>query len=214
MTQSCCARRWRRRSRRRASGSSARPRTFPGCSRSSLASDRTWRSWTCGCRRRIRRRAWRPHGTSAGRSPRLPSSCCRSTSRRATRSISSARTLAGIGYLLKERVTRLDDLADAVRRVAAGGSVIDPEVVARLLGRPRSHSPLDELTLARARDPRADGRGPLECRDRPAAHARAQDRRGPRPRGLLEAGTRARGRGPSAGARRACLPRDAGPAAS
>ena len=53
---------------------------------------------------------------------------------------------AGIGYLLKERVTRLDDLADAVRRVAAGGSVIDPEVVARLLGRPRSHSPLDELT--------------------------------------------------------------------
>ena len=53
---------------------------------------------------------------------------------------------AGIGYLLKERVTRLDDLADAVRRVAAGGSVIDPEVVARLLGRPRRHSPLDELT--------------------------------------------------------------------
>jgi DNA-binding NarL/FixJ family response regulator len=53
---------------------------------------------------------------------------------------------AGIGYLLKDRVTRLDDLADAVRRVAAGGSVIDPEVVARLLGRPRRHSPLDELT--------------------------------------------------------------------
>ena len=53
---------------------------------------------------------------------------------------------AGIGYLLKDRVTRLDDLADAVRRVAAGGSVIDPEVVARLLGRPRLHSQLDELT--------------------------------------------------------------------
>ena len=53
---------------------------------------------------------------------------------------------AGVGYLLKERVTRLTDLADAVRRVAAGGSVIDPEVVARLLGRPRRHSPLDELT--------------------------------------------------------------------
>jgi len=53
---------------------------------------------------------------------------------------------AGIGYLLKDRVTRLEDLADAVRRVAAGGSVIDPEVVARLLGRPRRHSPLDELT--------------------------------------------------------------------
>jgi DNA-binding NarL/FixJ family response regulator len=53
---------------------------------------------------------------------------------------------AGIGYLLKERVTKVADLADAVRRVAAGGSVIDPEVVARLLGRQRAHSPLDELT--------------------------------------------------------------------
>jgi DNA-binding NarL/FixJ family response regulator len=53
---------------------------------------------------------------------------------------------AGIGYLLKDRVTRLEDLADAVRRVSSGGSVIDPEVVARLLGRPRRHSPLDELT--------------------------------------------------------------------
>ncbi len=53
---------------------------------------------------------------------------------------------AGIGYLLKERVVRIDDIAEAVRRVAAGGSVIDPEVVARLLGRAREHSPLDELT--------------------------------------------------------------------
>jgi DNA-binding NarL/FixJ family response regulator len=53
---------------------------------------------------------------------------------------------AGVGYLLKQRVMKLDDLSDAVRRVAAGGSVIDPEVVARLLGRRRSHSPLDELT--------------------------------------------------------------------
>ncbi len=53
---------------------------------------------------------------------------------------------AGVGYLLKDRVTRIADLAEAVRRVAAGGSVIDPEVVARLLGRPRAHTPLDELT--------------------------------------------------------------------
>ncbi len=53
---------------------------------------------------------------------------------------------SGVGYLLKDRVTKLEDLADAVRRVAAGGSVMDPEVVARLLGRPRRHSPLDELT--------------------------------------------------------------------
>jgi DNA-binding NarL/FixJ family response regulator len=53
---------------------------------------------------------------------------------------------AGIGYLLKDRVSRVADLAEAVRRVANGGSVIDPEVVGRLLGRPRHHSPLDELT--------------------------------------------------------------------
>jgi DNA-binding NarL/FixJ family response regulator len=58
---------------------------------------------------------------------------------------------SGVGYLLKDRVTRVADLAEAVRRVAAGGSVIDPEVVARLLGRPRTHSPLDELT-SRERD--------------------------------------------------------------
>jgi DNA-binding NarL/FixJ family response regulator len=53
---------------------------------------------------------------------------------------------SGIGYVLKDRVTRVADLAESVRRVAAGGSVIDPEVVARLLGKPRAHSPLDELT--------------------------------------------------------------------
>jgi DNA-binding NarL/FixJ family response regulator len=53
---------------------------------------------------------------------------------------------AGVGYLLKDRVTRVADLADAVRRVAAGGSVIDPEVVSRLLGRQRGRSALDELT--------------------------------------------------------------------
>jgi DNA-binding NarL/FixJ family response regulator/class 3 adenylate cyclase len=58
---------------------------------------------------------------------------------------------AGVGYLLKDRVARLEDLSDAVRRVAAGGSVIDPAVVARLLGRPRRHSRLDELT-ARERE--------------------------------------------------------------
>jgi DNA-binding NarL/FixJ family response regulator len=58
---------------------------------------------------------------------------------------------AGVGYLLKDRVARLTDLSDAIRRVAGGGSVIDPEVVGRLLGRPRRHSPLDELT-ARERE--------------------------------------------------------------
>ena len=52
----------------------------------------------------------------------------------------------GVGYLLKERVGDLAELIDAVRRVGSGGSVVDPEVVGQLLGRPRHHGPLDELT--------------------------------------------------------------------
>jgi DNA-binding NarL/FixJ family response regulator len=52
----------------------------------------------------------------------------------------------GVGYLLKDRVDDLDDFADAVRRIAKGGSVIDPEVVAQLVGRRRAKVPLDDLT--------------------------------------------------------------------
>jgi DNA-binding NarL/FixJ family response regulator len=52
----------------------------------------------------------------------------------------------GVGYLLKDRVEDIHDFADAVRRVARGGSVIDPEVVAQLVGRPRKSTPLDDLT--------------------------------------------------------------------
>jgi DNA-binding NarL/FixJ family response regulator len=51
----------------------------------------------------------------------------------------------GSGYLLKERVADIAMFADAVRRVAAGQVVIDPEIVARLL-RPAARDPLDELT--------------------------------------------------------------------
>ena len=52
----------------------------------------------------------------------------------------------GVGYLLKEKVGDLCMFTDAVRRVAAGGSALDPDVVARLIGRPRRNSPLDQLT--------------------------------------------------------------------
>ena len=52
----------------------------------------------------------------------------------------------GMGYLLKDRVEDLDELSDAIRRVARGGSVIDPEVVAQLVGRQRAHAPIDDLT--------------------------------------------------------------------
>ena len=52
----------------------------------------------------------------------------------------------GTGYLLKERVADAGELADAVRRVAAGGVVIDPGVVAQLVGRRRVRNPLDTLS--------------------------------------------------------------------
>ena len=52
----------------------------------------------------------------------------------------------GMGYLLKDRVDDLEDFGDAVRRIARGGSVIDPEVVAQLVGRRRAHVPLDDLS--------------------------------------------------------------------
>ena len=51
-----------------------------------------------------------------------------------------------LGYLLKDRVANVQEFTDAVRRVGAGGSVIDPEVVARLVGRARVESPIDDLT--------------------------------------------------------------------
>ncbi len=52
----------------------------------------------------------------------------------------------GVGYLLKERVTDVSTLLDAVQRVAAGGSVIDPQVVSQLLRRHRHGDPLGELS--------------------------------------------------------------------
>jgi DNA-binding NarL/FixJ family response regulator len=50
------------------------------------------------------------------------------------------------GYLLKDRVADVDSFTDAVRRVASGGSALDPEVVALLLGRRRREDPLQSIT--------------------------------------------------------------------
>src|SRR5206468_2091807 len=52
----------------------------------------------------------------------------------------------GIGYLLKDRISDLEQFAGAVRRVGEGGSALDPAVVSQLVGRRRSEGPLDELT--------------------------------------------------------------------
>jgi DNA-binding NarL/FixJ family response regulator len=53
---------------------------------------------------------------------------------------------AALGYLLKERVSDIGALKDAIARVAEGECVLDPTIVARLLKRPRRPGPLDELT--------------------------------------------------------------------
>jgi DNA-binding NarL/FixJ family response regulator len=57
-----------------------------------------------------------------------------------------AENAEGVGYLLKDRVGDIDRFIDTVRRVADGGSALDPEVVSQMLARRRSHDPLDELT--------------------------------------------------------------------
>jgi DNA-binding NarL/FixJ family response regulator len=52
----------------------------------------------------------------------------------------------GVGYLLKERVGKVEEFAEAAARVAAGGSALDPEIVARMLGRRRKRSRVEELS--------------------------------------------------------------------
>ena len=51
-----------------------------------------------------------------------------------------------LGYLLKERVSEIGVLKDAIQRIAEGECVLDPTIVARLIRRPRRPGPLDELT--------------------------------------------------------------------
>jgi DNA-binding NarL/FixJ family response regulator len=52
----------------------------------------------------------------------------------------------GVGYLLKDRVAEVERFTEAIREVAGGGSVLDPEVVAHMLGRREADRPLDVLT--------------------------------------------------------------------
>ena len=55
-------------------------------------------------------------------------------------------TAIGVGYLLKDRVMEAQGFVEAVKQVARGGSVLDPEVVAQMLDRRRSGGPIDRLT--------------------------------------------------------------------
>ena len=88
----------------------------------------------------------------------------------------------GVGYMLKDRVSDLDRFVEGVKRVGEGGSVLDPEVVSRLLGPPPRGRPAGRDLPARARRARADGRGALQPRDRrpswssPSAPSRSTSR--------------------------------------
>ena len=57
-----------------------------------------------------------------------------------------AENAEGVGYLLKDRVADVERFVDSVRRVGEGGSALDPEVVARLVGRRRREDPLSVLS--------------------------------------------------------------------
>jgi DNA-binding NarL/FixJ family response regulator/class 3 adenylate cyclase len=57
-----------------------------------------------------------------------------------------AESTQGLGYLLKDRVSDIEEFASSVRRIAEGGSALDPAVVSQLLGRSRREDPLGELT--------------------------------------------------------------------
>jgi len=57
-----------------------------------------------------------------------------------------AESAEGVGYLLKDRVADVEQFASSVRRVAEGGSVLDPDVVSQLIGRRRRDDPLEQLT--------------------------------------------------------------------
>jgi len=58
-----------------------------------------------------------------------------------------AENAAGMGYLLKDRITDLDEFAAAIRRVGAGGSALDPGIVSELLGKSRNDAALEHITV-------------------------------------------------------------------
>ena len=112
----------------------------------------------------------------------------------------------GIGYLLKDRVLNGAQFADAVRRVAGGGTALDPEVIAQLLDPQLRRRRPGHAQPAGAGSARPDGRGPLERRHRPAAGDHRAGRGQAHRLDLHAAGPAALRRRQPAGARRRHLP--------
>ena len=69
----------------------------------------------------------------------------------------------GVGYLLKDRISDVAQFVDAIRRVAAGGTAMDPEVISQLLSRHQESSPVSHLDAAGTGSALAHGRGPVQC---------------------------------------------------
>ena len=79
-----------------------------------------------------------------------------------------ADSTGGIGYLLKDRVLDSDQFVEAIRRVAAGGTAMDPEVIARLLARNTDNDAVERAQFARTLGAGPHGGGPDQRRHRPA----------------------------------------------
>ena len=121
--------------------SSARPRTAGSCcaGRAHPPRRRDRRHQDAADPHRRRARARRRRSARASRTSAC--SCSRSTSSRATRCGCSRTRPSGVGYLLKDRVSDIAVLADALRRIDEGECVLDPTIVSRLLKRPRERGP-------------------------------------------------------------------------
>ena len=128
----------------------------------------TSRSWTSACRRRTPTRACARRARSAPSYPDIGVLVLSQYVEAEYALDLLADSAEGVGYLLKDRVADIAAFAEAVRRVAEGGSALDPEVVALLLGRRRCDDPLATSPRASERCS-ADGRGPLQPGDRRAS---------------------------------------------
>ena len=173
-TPSCSARASRGCSRTPASTSSAQSGNAETCSGTSPCTSRTWRSSTSACRRRTRTRGCAPRRRSASGIPGTGVLVLSQYVEPGYAMELLSESAEGVGYLLKDRVADVDEFAAAVRRVAEGGSALDPAVVTQLVGRRRARRPAADADAARARGARADGGGPLEPGDRSASSSRSR----------------------------------------
>ena len=135
-----------------------------GCGRT--APTRSRASSTCGCRRPIPTMVSGPRSRSGLVGPRSAILVLSQYVEERYATDLLADSTAAIGYLLKDRVADVEEFLGAVRRVGAGGTALDPEVVAQLLARARRRDPVGAADTERTRSPRPHGRGSEQSGDR------------------------------------------------